>query len=255
MPSPEPARRFDLSGRVAIVTGASRGLGRAAALGLAAAGAEVVVASRRIEACDAVVDEIVHAGGTGHAVAVRMQDPGAVEALVAAAVDRTGQLDIVINNAATVLDRPLEGLDPEAFVGAFTTNLLGPLLLVKAARPHLVASPHAAVVNVVSIAAFGASPGRYLYPPVKAALAQATRTLAADLGPDGIRVNAIAPGTFRTDMVTKAFDDATLDRIGRMTALGRIGEPDEIVGPLLLLVADAGSYLTGHVLTVDAGAT
>ena len=248
---------FDLTGRVAIVTGGSRGLGRAMALGLAKAGASVVVASRKKEACDAVVAEI-NALGTparGLAVAVRMQEPDDVKMLVDAAVSEFGRLEIVINNAGTVLERTLDTLDPTAFAGAFATNLLGPLLLIQAARPHLAKSGNGAVVNISSIAAFAGSRGRYLYPPAKVALAQTTKSLALDLAPEKIRVNAISPGTFRTDMVEKAFDDATLRRIASTVAAGRIADPNEIVGPALLLVSDAGSFITGEVLTVDGGAT
>ena len=248
-----PADRFDLTGRVALITGGSRGLGRAVALGFAAAGAQVMVASRKLDACEAVADEIGAAGGRAAATGVSMQDPDSVAAAVEACVARFGGLGIVVNNAATVLDRPIDRIDPDTFRGAFDTNLLGPLLLVQAAIPHLEASGHGSVINVVSTAAFAPSPGRYLYPPVKAALAQATTSLARDLGPRGIRVNAVSPGTFRTDMTTKAFDEAMLDRIAAMTALRRIGDPDELVGPMLLLASDAGSMITGEVLTVDAG--
>jgi NAD(P)-dependent dehydrogenase (short-subunit alcohol dehydrogenase family) len=249
------SRMFDLTGRVAIVTGGSRGLGRSMALGLAKAGAAVVVASRKLEACEAVVSEITAIGSRGLAVAARMQEPDDIDRLVDATIRTFGRLDIVVNNAGTVLDRSLDALDPASFAGAFTTNLLGPLLLVKAARPHLALSGHGAVVNIISVAADAASPNRYLYPPAKAALAQATKTLARDLAPEHIRVNAISPGTFRTDMVERAFDDVTLARIAAATPLGRVADPDEIVGPALLLVSDAGSFVTGEVFTVDGGTT
>ena len=248
-----PADRFDLTGRTALVTGGSRGLGRAVALGFAAAGASVMVASRKVDACEAVVDEIVSAGGTAAAAPVAMGDPASITALVETSVERFGGLDVVVNNAATVLDRPIDRVEPDTFRGAFDTNLLGPLLLVQAALPHLEAGGHGSVINVVSTAAFAPSPGRYYYPPVKAALAQATTSLARDHGPRGKRVNAVWPGAFRTDMVTKAFDEPMLDRIAGTTALGRIGDPDELVGPMLLLASDAGSMITGEVLTVDAG--
>ena len=249
------SRLFDLSGRVAIVTGGSRGLGRAIAIGFAKAGAGVVVASRKLDACEAVADEVRALGADALAVAVSMQAPDEVRALVERTVERFGRIDVVVNNAATVLDRSLERLEPATFDGAFATNLLGPLLLVQAARPHLAASGHGSVINVISIAVDAGSPDRYLYPPAKAALAQATRSLARDLGPQGIRVNGISPGTIRTDMVVKAFDDPTLARIAGATPLGRIGDPDEIVGPALLLASDAGSFITGTVLKVDAGYT
>jgi NAD(P)-dependent dehydrogenase (short-subunit alcohol dehydrogenase family) len=246
---------FDLRDRVAIVTGGSRGLGRAMALGLAEAGAAVVIASRKKDSCDAVVAEVEALGARALAVATRMQEPADITALVDATVEHFGRLDIVINNAGTVLDRGLDGVDASSFVGAMSTNLLGPLLLVQAARTHLAVSGKGAVLNIASIAAHGGSRGRYLYPPAKAALVQVTKSLALDLAPESIRVNAIAPGTFRTDMVEKAFDEKMMERIAAATPLGRVADPMEIVGPALLLVSDAGSFITGEVLTVDGGAT
>ena len=252
---PDLAARFDLTGRVAIVTGGSRGLGRAMALGLAKAGCSVVIASRKADSCATVVAEVEALGGHALAVATRMGEPDDICALVSATVGHFSRLDIVINNAATVLDRSLESLDPSTFQGAFATNLLGPLLLVQAAVPHLEAGGHGAVVNIISIAVEHGTPGRYLYPPVKAGLEQATRSLALDLAPKGIRVNAISPGTFVTDMVTKAFDEPTRERIATQTPLGRLGDPEELAGVALLLVSDAGSYITGQTITVDGGVT
>jgi NAD(P)-dependent dehydrogenase (short-subunit alcohol dehydrogenase family) len=246
---------FDLTGRTAIVTGGSRGLGRAMAIGFAKAGANVVVASRKLDSCQEAVAEIESLGARGLAVATRMQEPADVQALVDATVAHFGGISIVVNNAATVLDRPLDQVQPDTFAGAFATNLLAPMLLVQAARPHLAASGHGAVLNIILIAADRATPDRYYYPPVKAGLAQVTRSMARDLAGEGIRVNAISPGTFRTDMVTKAFDDRTLDAVARSTPVGRIGDPAELVGPALLLCSDAGSFVTGEVVTVDGGAT
>jgi NAD(P)-dependent dehydrogenase (short-subunit alcohol dehydrogenase family) len=249
------ANLFDLTGRVALVTGGSRGLGRAMAVAFANAGAAVVVASRKFENCEAVAGEITATGGKAFAIALRMNEPSDLPRVVEATVQRFGRLDILVNNAATVLDRALDNLDEASFVGAFTTNLFAPLALIQHARPHLADSGHASIINIVSIAAAAGTSGRYLYPPVKAGLAQTTRSLALDLAPQNIRVNAIAPGTFRTDMVTKAFNDATLERIAKAVPLHRIADPNEIVGPALLLASDAGSFITGTVLTVDGGAT
>ncbi len=252
---PDISNLVDLSGRVALVTGGSRGLGRAMALGFAKAGAAVVVASRKADACESVVGEIVTLGGAGLAVAVRMQEPDEVRQLVDAAVARFGRLDVVVNNAATVLDRTLEALSPDSFRGAFDTNLLGPMLLVQAAVPHLAANGVGSVINISSIAAARATPTRYLYPPVKSAMLQVTRSLAVHLAPQRIRVNAIMPGTFRTDMVEKAYTAEQLEGTARMTPLGRVAEPEEIVGPALFLASDMASFVTGTVLTVDGGAT
>ncbi|MDA3040995.1 MAG: SDR family oxidoreductase [Actinomycetota bacterium] len=246
---------FDLTGRVAIVTGSSRGLGRAIAGGLAHAGAAVVICSRKLDACIEAAEEIEADGGIAFPLATNMTDPAAGQQLVDATIDRFGRLDIVVNNAATVLDRPLDRVDVDTFNGAFGTNLLSPLLLVEAAKPYLAASGHGAIINILSIAMVRATPDRYYYPPIKAALAQATRSLAVELGPLGIRVNAISPGTFRTDMVTKAYSDDVLAQRAATNPLRKIGDPDELVGPALLLASDAGSMITGTVLTVDAGDT
>ena len=180
---------FDLTGRVALVTGSSRGLGRAVARGFARAGASVVICSRKLESCRETVVEIEADGGRALAVDVNMSDPDAPARLVAATLGGFGRLDILVNNAATVLDRPLHRVEAETFNGAFGTNLLAPFLLVEAARPHLAKSGHGAIINILSIAMAAGSPDRYYYPPIKAALAQATRSMALDLGPEGIRVN------------------------------------------------------------------
>ena len=244
-------RLVDLSGRVAIVTGGSRGLGRAMALGFARAGAAVVVASRKLDACEEVAVEIRAAGGRALAHGVA----GGAPVRVAATVATFGRLDVVVNNAATVLDRSLDALTPDTFTGAFTTNLPGPMLLVRAAAPHLAAGGHGSVINISSIAAARATPTRYLYPPAKAALLQVTRSLAVQFAADNIRVNAIMPGTFRTDMVEKAYSADQLASTAEHTPLGRVAEPEEMVGPALFLASDMSSFVTGTVLTVDGGAT
>lgn len=249
------ATLFDLSGRTAIITGGSRGLGRAMALGFAQAGANVVVASRKLDACQQVANDITAAGGNALAVSVNLSDPLGLDDLVHATVERFGGVSIVVNNGGTVLDRPLERLGVDTFTAAFTTNLLSPMMLVQAAKDHLAASGHGAVLNITSIAASRATPTRYYYPAAKAALAQVTRSMARELGPLGIRVNAISPGTFRTDMVEKAYDDQQLAATAKATPVGRVAEPEELVGPALMLCSDAGSFVSGTVLTVDGGAT
>lgn len=249
------AQLTDLSGRVAIVTGGSRGLGRAMATGLAKAGATVVVASRKQEACEEAAAEIRALGGRALAVAARMQEEEDLQALVAATVTEFGRLDIVINNAATVLDRTLEALTPDTFNGAFDTNLLGPLLLTRAAAPHLAAHGVGSVINISSIAAVRATPTRFFYPAIKSAMLQHTRSLAVLLAPQRIRVNAIMPGTFRTDMVEKAYNEEQLAETAERTPLARVAEPTELVGPALFLASDMSSYVTGAVLTVDGGQT
>ncbi|MCB0996599.1 MAG: SDR family oxidoreductase [Acidimicrobiales bacterium] len=242
----------DLTDRVAIVTGGSRGLGRAMCHGLAAMGARVVVASRKIDNCHAVVAEIEAAGGEALAVGVHTGDREQLAALVDATVDRFGRIDIVINNAANALSQTVEHLTPDAWDKQIAVNLTGPVFLVHHALPHLKNSPCAAVVNVSTVGAFIYSPGMPAYVGCKAAMLAITRSMAAEFGAYGIRVNALAPGTFDTDMTRSGGDDA-VERMGQLSVAGRVADPDEIVPAVLLLVSDAGSYMNGQVVIVDGG--
>ena len=245
---------FDLTDRVAIVTGGSRGLGRAIAIGYAAAGARVVVASRKADACDRVVSEIIDAGGDALAVPTHVGRADDLDVLVEATVGRFGRLDIVVNNAANPLGGPLAELTPLAFEKAYATNVAGPVLLAAKALPHLEASPCAAIVNMITVGAFRGGAYLGLYCSAKAALWNLTGVMAKEWGPLGVRVNAIAPGPFETDMMAATLEVPEFrSRIIAATIAGRVAVPDEIVGAALLLVSDAGSYLQGSVLTVDGG--
>lgn len=245
-------RLHDLTGRVAIVTGGSRGLGRAMCHGLAAQGAKVVVASRKVDNCRAVAAEITASGGEALAVGVHTGDRDQLASLVDSTVERFGRLDIVVNNAANALSQPVEHLTPEAWDKQIAVNLTGPVFLVHHALPHLKNSPCAAVVNVSTVGAFIYSPGMPAYVGAKAALIAITRSMAAEFAPYGIRVNALAPGTFDTDMTRSGGPDA-VERMAQLSQAGRVGDPDEIVPMVLLLVSDAGSYTNGQVFIVDGG--
>lgn len=243
---------FDLSGRVAIVTGGTRGIGRSIAEGFAAAGADVVVASRKAEACAETQAALEAMGGNALGVPTHLGEPDDLRALVDATVDRFGGVDIVVNNAATALAQMIEDITPDAWQKVFDVNLRGPVLLVQAALPHLRASEHGSVINVVSVGAFLFSSYTSMYASAKAGLLSYTRSMAAELAPDGIRVNALAPGTVDTDMVRANPPDAQ-ERMANAALLRRAAHPDELVGPALLLASDAGSFVTGQCLVVDGG--
>ena len=243
---------FDLTGRTAIVTGGTRGIGRSIAEGMACAGASVVVASRSAEACAATEARLADAGFRALGVPTHMGDLDAVEALAAAAVDRFGGVDVVVNNAANALAQPIGAQTAAAWQKSFEVNLQGPALLVQACLPQLEASPHASVVNVISVGAFMFSRGFSIYGAMKAALLSYTRAAAGELAPRGIRVNALAPGPVDTDMVRNQGPEAARS-MGAGTLLGRLAHPDEMVGPALLLAGDAGRFITGQVLVADGG--
>lgn len=253
MPSfPSPLDRFDLTGRVAIVTGGGRGLGRSISTAFAAAGAKVVAASRKVEACDAVVAEIETSGGEALAVSCHVGEPDDVDRLVTAAVDRFGGVDVVVNNAATALAFPVGEISPGAFDKSFSVNVRGPLLMVQAALAHLERSDHASVINVISVGAYAAAPGMALYVAGKAALLSFTRTMARELADRGVRVNALAPGPFLTDMVT-AGGDAQVEAFAAANPQRRVADPREITEAALYLASDASSFVTGTALTIDGG--
>lgn len=249
-----PLPSFDLTGRTAIVTGGSRGLGRAIASGFAEAGAAVVVASRKADACEAVAGEIRDAGGRAVAVPTHVGRTEDVAALVERTVDAFGGIDIVVNNAANPLGGALADLTPEAVDASYRVNVRGPLLLGSTALPHLQASPHPSVINVITVGAFAGAAYLGLYTSAKAALWNLTRTMAKEWSPLGVRVNAIAPGPFDTDMMAATLAVPEFHRqIVASTLLRRIAEPSEIVGAALLLASDAGSYMTGSCIVVDGG--
>jgi NAD(P)-dependent dehydrogenase (short-subunit alcohol dehydrogenase family) len=245
---------FDLTGRVAIVTGGSRGIGKAIAEGFAAAGARVAIASRKAEACEAVAREIEGAGGQALAVPTHMGDLAALEELVRRTVERFGGIDVVVNNAANALALPIGSITPEAFDKSIGVNLRGPLFLVQYALPWLEKSAHASVINVISAGVFTSGAFVGLYTAGKAGLRMLTRTMAHELASRNVRVNAIAPGTVDTDMVRNN-DPAAQAAMRDAAPLRRMAEPEEMVGIALYLASDAGRFATGQTFVVDGGLT
>ena len=243
-----------LDGRTALVTGASRGIGRQAALTLAGAGAAVVLAARSKEDL-AEVATAARRTGAPDAIVVPTDvlDEEAVEGAVAAAVDGTGRLDVVVNVAggqaftAYVADTRTEGWDK-----VLGLNLRSVFVACRAAMAHL--PPGGSIVNVASIAGLTASPGLGAYGAAKAAVISLTRTLAVEAAVQGVRVNCLAPGWVRTELTRRMWSDPETSRaLVAQVPMGRWADVEELAGPLLLLASDAGSYITGATLVVDGG--
>jgi len=243
---------FDMSGRVVIVTGGTRGIGRALAEGYAAAGARVVVASRKPEACKETEEHLRAMGVEALGVPTRMDDLDGIRALVEQTADAFGGVDVVVNNAANALAQMMGEYTPEAWSKSLDVNLRGPVFLMQEALPHLKASEHAAVLNVITGAAFLYSSTVSLYAIGKSGLMAATRAAAAEFAPWDIRVNALSPGTVDTDMVRKNPPEAQAE-MTKIQIMKRMAHPDEMVGPALMLTSDAGSFITGHVVFADGG--
>ena len=241
-----------VDGKVALVTGASAGLGERFVRLLHGAGAHVVATARRGDRLDAI------AADCGDRVEAWPGDI-ASEAFRAALMDevaRHGRLDILVNNAGTNDDGPLESEPLSELVRVVDVNLVSVLDLCRLAAPLLFAAPAASVVNVASIYGVVASPGPMAgYNATKGALVNLSRHLAAQWGSRGVRVNALAPGYFPTEMTGYFEDDDLVRSIGKRTLLARTPALDEIDGPFLFLASDASSYVTGHVLVVDGGWT
>ena len=249
---------FTLEGRVAIVTGASRGIGEAIAVALAGAGAAVVLAARKAEGLRPVADRIAAAGGRALAVPAHMGKAPDVQALVGRAVEAFGKVDVLVNNAATnPYFGPLLDVEEPAWDKTFEVNLKGYFAATRAVVEHLRArGAPGSIVNMASIAGLRAAPLQGVYGMTKAAIISMTRTLAQELGPLGIRVNAIAPGLVETRFAAAIVQsDELRTHLVSRTALGRHAQPDEIAGAALYLASDASAYVTGQVLVVDGGAT
>jgi len=246
--------RFRLDGKVALVTGASRGIGRATALGLADAGADVVIASRTAADLDAVVEEVAARGRRAVPVAMDVMELDRLGSLVDTATEQLGGLDILVNNAGGSFPKPLLDTSARSFEVAFTFNVTTAFELTKAAVPAILERGGGSVVNISSAAGRLADRGFAAYGTAKGALSHLTRLLAADLCPH-IRVNGIAVGSVETDAIATVLDDGLRSRMEAATPLRRLGSPEDIAACVLYLTSPAGSYLTGKLLEVDGGIT
>jgi len=245
----------ELDGKVAVVTGGSKGIGRAIALALAEEGADVVLAARGPEALEETAKEVEERGRRALPVPTDVTDPDQCRALVERTTSELGGLDVLVNNAggAPFLST-FESARLEGWEKYFRITFTGAVYCTHAAAPVLVERGTGTVINVASVAAFIASPGLTYYAAAKAALVSFTKTLAREWAPNGVRVNAIAPGFVETDMnVVARQDPAFYESIRSQIPLGRWGTPEDVAGVARFLVSDAASWMTGSVVVIDGG--
>jgi NAD(P)-dependent dehydrogenase (short-subunit alcohol dehydrogenase family) len=247
-----------LAGRVAIVTGAGQGLGRAFAKAFASAGAVAIIAERNGERGAAVAAEIAAAGGMARAITTDVADPASLESM-SAAVERTyGHIDILVNNAAifsTLEMRPFEQIPLAEWEAVLKTNVTGPFLCCRAVLPAMRRAKWGRIINMASGAVTLGRPNYLHYITSKSALIGMTRSMARELGGDGITVNAILPGATFTEIERKTVTPEQKQRIVAMQCIPRPEVPEDLVGTVLFLASDAAAFLTGQALTVDGGAT
>jgi len=245
---------FDLTGKVAIVTGASRGLGRGMAIGLAKAGANVVVTD--ILDTKETVDEVKKLGREALGIKVNVTKKSDVEAMVKQTLEKFGRVDILVNNAGILRIEPTEDMKEEDWDKVLAINLKGQFLCAQEVGKHMIKQKSGKIINMSSIAGKFGNPQSAAYNASKAGVILLTKTLAIDWGKHNIQVNAICPGAFYTPMTEESFKDENLvQMIKTSVPLGRYGEPEDLVGTVIYLASEASNYVTGHALVVDGGWT
>jgi NAD(P)-dependent dehydrogenase (short-subunit alcohol dehydrogenase family) len=245
---------FDLSGKVALVTGGSKGLGKAMARGFAEAGADVVISSRHENELRPALDEVLQGTGRrGRFVVADMSRREDVTRLARTALEQMGRVDILVNNAGTNKPQPIDAITDDVWDEVLEINLSSVMALTRALAPQMKERRWGRIIHISSVMGFLSKEKRNVYSATKSALIGLARASALDLGPFGITVNCLAPGPFLTDLPGGLLSDAEKKAFADHTALGRWGDPRELVGPALLLASDAGSYVTGETIVVDGG--
>ncbi|KQT69100.1 MULTISPECIES: SDR family NAD(P)-dependent oxidoreductase [unclassified Aureimonas] len=247
-------RRFDLSGRVVWVTGASRGIGAALAVALARGGASLVLGARRIEDLDETARAVAAAGAAVLPVALDVTKTASIEGSVRRATERFGRLDVLVNNAGIEEVRPSFDVDEELWDRILDTNLKGAFFAAQAAGRAMRAGGGGSIVNIASLTSMVGVPTAVPYGSSKSGLLGMTRALAAEWAPFGIRVNAIAPGYFRTSMTDTFYESGDWQErmLGRIP-MNRFGELDDLAGAAQFLASDASAYMTGQCIAIDGG--
>ena len=239
--------------RVALVTGAGRGIGRGTAERLARDGFTVIVADRSAELAATATAAVTEAGGRAEPLVVDVTDRAAVRAAIEDVVGRHGRLDAVVNNAMWVLYKPLTDFDEQEIDGMFAVGLKALFWTMQAAVEPMRAQGGGSIVNMSSPAATRGLPGTSLYSAVKGAVTALTRQASQELGPLGIRVNAVVPGAVPTEGARAVVDDEGYEIRKKMSPLGRLGTPDDIAAGIAWLISDDSRFVTGHTLAVDGG--
>lgn len=250
-------RLFDLTGKVAIVTGSSRGIGRAIAEHMAACGAKVVISSRKAEPCEAVAASIRATGGVAIAIPANISDKAQLEHLVAQTRSELGPVDILVCNAATNPHYgPSTSMGDEVFDKIMRNNVLSNHWLCQMVRPDMAARKNGAIIIISSIGGLRGDTNIGMYCVSKAADMQVARNLAVEWGPDNIRVNCIAPGVVQTDFAKAIHENEDVRTlVEKELPLRRIGQPDDIAGIAVMLAGAAGNYITGQTIVADGGFT
>jgi gluconate 5-dehydrogenase len=254
----ETRRLFDLSGRTAVVTGGGRGIGLDIAIGLAEAGADVVIASRKLANCEAAADEIRKLGRNAHAMALDMSKPDEIDAFARSLADAVPSVDILVNNAGVTWGAPVLDYPMEAWDKVYGVNVRGLWQLSQQVARRMKETGGGTIINVTSVGGFRGAPDAaqpaIAYNSSKGAVITLTKDMAVKFAPFGIRVNAIAPGPFLTDMMSHVRDNqAALAHMTRAVPLARTGERDDMKGVAVFLASAASAYVTGHILPVDGG--